>query len=101
MKVIMMMQISGARGDDMWPSPGEPLDVSDEEGRRLVNAGIAVEDSGEEKAAEWPPGEERAVVEETSEKRTQDPASPPGDQVLEDVAPRRGPGRPRKDSLPE
>ena len=100
MRLIMMVQISGSRGEDMWPPYGGTLTVGDEEGRKLVAAGIAVEDTSPERKGEWPPPEERAVVEEQSEKRAADNASPPGDQALEEVAPRRGPGRPRKDSLP-
>jgi hypothetical protein len=102
----MAIQMSGSRGDDPWPALGQPLYCSQEEGIHLIKAGIAVEtaqDAGppEVKKAEWPPAEDRAVVPEESEKRAEGETQPPTEEeYLSQVAPRRGPGRPRKDSLP-
>lgn len=53
MRVRMTAGISGGRGDGtQWPHPGGELDVGDEEGRHLVQAGLAVA---------VPPPVERAV----------------------------------------
>jgi len=47
MKVQMKVDVTGTRQDDKgtnlpWPARGETLDVSDEEARELIHAGIAV-----------------------------------------------------------
>ncbi len=109
MAVIMTTSISGARGDEMWPPPGGRLVCERREGEHLIKIGVAVADP-----AGWPPPEpentdmpqdgvelrgEEDFTGESPPKPYKDPfdAGP-----LEDVAPRRrGPGRPRKDSLPE
>ena len=115
MKIIMITTISGSRGDDMWPAAGGGLTVSTEEGEKLIRMGVAVEDPdqsapapAEEKAAVWPPPAEAAVYEPGEEKRAGQPGTVESDRAKEtppespltQVAPRRGPGRPRKDSLP-
>ena len=116
MKVIMTTTISGSRGDDMWPPAGQPLSVSREEGEKLIRMGVAVQGpedpepaapSVPDKAA-WPPPAETAVVPDADvEKRAEQPGTVESDREKEtpespltQVAPRRGPGRPRKDSLP-
>jgi len=116
MKVIMTTTISGSRGDDMWPPAGESLTVSAGEGEKLIRMGVAVQGPedpepvpvpAEEKAA-WPPPAETAVIPDTDvEQRAAQPGTVESDVAKEtaespltQVAPRRGPGRPRKDSLP-
>ena len=43
MRVRMLTGISGGRGDGTeWPPPGGELDVGDEEGRALIQAGHAI-----------------------------------------------------------
>ena len=43
MKIRMLVQVSGGRGDGTpWPAPGATLDVDDEEGRHLCQARLAV-----------------------------------------------------------
>jgi hypothetical protein len=99
MKVIMAMQISGSRGDGMWPAPGYPLECGEAEARMLIRNGMAVEAGPDEQPkGQWPPAEERAVVPEDDVEVRADPASPPGD--LEKVAPRRSSG-PKKASASE
>lgn len=52
MKVRMVQQMSGPRGDGTdWPAFGAEIDVSDEEGRDLCAGGIAIP-VAEERAAE-------------------------------------------------
>lgn len=110
MRLIMTQQISGSRGNDTWPLPGGALVCGEAEGRKLINMGVAVEAEGE-----WPPPEEHAVYEPPAEERSRVMAPPPAPGVvesdraaeapkqpspLEDVAPRRRPGRPRNADLP-
>ena len=107
MTVVMKLQISGSRGDMPWPAPGQELDAGADEERQLVNMGVAEwapekEKSVQEPKGVWPPPEERAVVPEVAEVRTEKPEPKPApEESLETIAPRRGPGRPRKDSLPQ
>jgi len=111
MNIIMVTSMSGSRGDDNWPPIGGKLRVGTAEAEHLIRNGIAVADPDQNDPAEvqappaeetpvtppqaeWPPPAETAVVPETDvEERGE--VSP-----LSQVAPRRGPGRPRKDSLP-
>ena len=67
MKVRMQVNISGTRGGAEWPPRGEVLEVDDEEGTQLCQAGLAT-----------------PVVEDKTET-----AVPP-------QAEKRGPGRPAK-----
>jgi hypothetical protein len=117
-KIIMVTDISGSRGEDMWPGIGGKLTVGYAEAMKLIGMGVAVEDpdqsvpvpesaAGKQQAA-WPPPAETAVYEPGEEKRAEQPGTVESDRVKEtppespltQVAPRRGPGRPRKDSLP-
>lgn len=121
MRVIMTTQISGTRGDEKWPAPGEtPFDIGDDEAFKLISMGVAVKDPdqskpaapADEKKVAWPPPAETAVVPENDvEVRHEQPGAVESDRAKENtpaatespltqVAPRRGPGRPRKDSLP-
>lgn len=114
MKIIMTTTISGSRGDSMWPPAGGGLRVGTEEAQRLIHMGVAVADPDQsetqkaEQKAEWPPPAETAVYEPGEESRTEQPGvvesdrekEAPAESPLTQVAPRRGPGRPRKDSLP-
>jgi hypothetical protein len=109
MAVIMTTSISGSRGDEIWPPAGGRLVCGEAEARHLIRIGLAVEDP-----AGWPPPapETTDMPEDGVEVRAEPaqaaagvakPYKDPFDAgPLEDVAPRRrGPGRPRKDSLPE
>lgn len=48
----MKVDVTGTRNGDPWPARGETLDVSDDEARELIHAGIAdpVVDKKTEKA---------------------------------------------------
>jgi hypothetical protein len=67
----MRVGISGTRGGQDWPQPGQILDCTDEEGAQLCANGIAVpvvEDRVETAVAPEPekrgPGRPRKLVEE-------------------------------------
>jgi hypothetical protein len=104
MRVTMITTISGSHGDDMWPPAGSSLNVSEREGVSLIRMGVAVQapDEPEPEKASWPPPAETAVVPEADVEQRDDavPEVAEPDSPLTQVAPRRGPGRPRKDSLP-
>ena len=112
MNIIMVTSMSGSRGDENWPPIGGKLRVGTAEAKHLIRNGIAVADPDQSDPAEaqeppaeegqpagvWPPPEETAVVPETDVETRDAPAAT--ESPLTEVAPRRGPGRPRKDSLP-
>lgn len=120
MNIIMVTSMSGSRGDDIWPPLGGKLRVGTAEAEHLIRNGIAVADpdqtgpaevKAEEPKGTWPPPAETAVVPEADvEVRHEQPGAVESDRAKEvpaatespltQVAPRRGPGRPRKDSLP-
>lgn len=122
-EVIMAVSISGTRGEDKWPPPGYPLYCSDEEAAHLIRAGIAVASSGpktvsrekmtgsmaqltisppvtetpeEQKAREAleHPASAPEVLVEAEAPAEEEPPKPPQPNPLEEIAPRRGPGRP-------
>jgi hypothetical protein len=105
MRVRMVQQMSGTRPDGTpWPGAGEEFDASGEEFEWLTHTAdsqsspIAVpvtEKRGSEQAETRPAPEDPKV--ETREDDTAEDASED-----DDVPPaKRGPGRPRKDSLPK
>lgn len=105
MKVRMLQQMSGFRADgSRWPGPGDTLEVSDQEGMALCRTtdsnqypiAVPVEDK-KEKPAENRPAPDDPKNETRSEPKNDTPADPPADPP----PPKRGPGRPRKDSLPQ
>jgi len=111
--IIMVTSMSGSRGDENWPPIYGKLRVGTTEAEHLIRNGIAVADPDQSDPAEvqeppaeepeqpkgtWPPPAETAVVPETDVETRDAPAAT--ESPLTEVAPRRGPGRPRKDSLP-
>lgn len=118
MNIIMVTSMSGSRGDEVWPPLGGKLRIGTAEAQHLIRNGIAVADPDQsdpqkaapaaEQKAEWPPPAETAAYEPGEEKRAEQPGvvesdrekEAPAESPLTQVAPRRGPGRPRKDSLP-
>ena len=106
MKIRMTTQMSGPRHDGApWPGYGQEFVVSDEEGRDLCAAGIAVpvaEAPAEERQAERRPDPVDPKVETRGEQKAAEPPSaPPAEKPAEAPPEKRGPGRPRKDSEPK
>lgn len=126
MKVRMVQQMSGSRADgSRWPDVGEILETSDEEGMLLcattdnspnpiavpvgkdakdtvkhMDEDPRIENRGEGGADEQPadkPAEDGEPKAEEKAKDDDDPIGDPGPAP----EPKRGPGRPRKDSLPK
>lgn len=90
MKVRMIQQMSGPRGDGTdWPPYGGVLDTSEQEGRDLCNGGVAVPVAETRKAetADAPPD---AKVEE----RFTEPPAPTTSAAVTVPPEKRGPGRP-------
>jgi len=109
MKIRMVTQMSGPRADGTpWPGYGAEFVVSDEEGRDLCAASIAVpvaEAAAEERQAERRPDPVDPKVETRGEQKPAEPAptppAPPAEKPAEAPPEKRGPGRPRKDSEPK
>lgn len=47
MEIQLIAAISGTRNGEAWPAPGEPFEVSDDEGAQLIGAQLAVEHDAE------------------------------------------------------
>lgn len=102
MKVRMIQQMSGPRWDgSRWPEVGDTLDVSDEEGMALCrttdNAPFPIAVPVMDEKAETPEPEDEKAETRKAKDKDEDPIGDPEDAP----PPKRGPGRPRKDSLPK
>jgi hypothetical protein len=118
MKIRMVHQMSGPRPDGRpWPAVGETLDVSDQEGMELCRLHdghshpIAVPVETNDPRVETRVGfRTRAGVPDLGDDPDGDNTpesgdgpnadSPPWEEPGPAPPPKRGPGRPRKDSLP-
>jgi hypothetical protein len=116
MRVKMVQQLSGTRGDGTpWPGPGQEFDAAGDEFTWLTHTGdsqshpIAVpviEDRKVEAKVEKRPAPEDPKVETRKDDDDDERDAPPWEDddepdEKEVVATKRGPGRPRKDSLPK
>ena len=67
MKVVMRVGISGTRGGQDWPQPGQILECSTEEGAHLCASGIAIPVREEDvETAVAPEAEKRAAIKTTA-----------------------------------
>jgi hypothetical protein len=116
MRVRMVQQMSGSRGEVPWPPVGGELEVSDEEAAWLCAKGdshstpIAVPVAGHRKAedkTETRPAPEDAKIETRAEPKAETKVPPkdelpPWDEPAADPPPaKRGPGRPKNSDLPK
>jgi hypothetical protein len=115
MKVKMLQQLSGTRGDGSpWPAPGAVFDTSGEEFEWLTHTAassphpiavpVAEEARKDEPKTETRPAPADPQVETRAEPEPESAGPLPWDEdePVADAPPaKRGPGRPRKDSLPK